>query len=235
MDFLRLLAEYRNPSATALFQVFTWLGEELFVVAVLCMLYWCVHKGLAYRLCLVYFISGLAVQVLKITFRIDRPWMLDPDFLPVQSAMATATGYSFPSGHTQSATALFGSLLFLAAGRQWKCSRQKAAACFLCAAAIAAVGLSRMYLGVHTPKDVMVSFGGLRIWRAARDFVRQTTEESLRILPAGVCGIKAAAKLGPWLALGKTCRKAEGGFLQHYLQRPGCLPRAMHCFCPVRA
>ncbi len=158
MDFLRLLAEYRNPSATALFQVFTWLGEELFVVAVLCMLYWCVHKGLAYRLCLVYFISGLAVQVLKITFRIDRPWMLDPDFLPVQSAMATATGYSFPSGHTQSATALFGSLLFLAAGRQWKCSRQKAAACFLCAAAIAAVGLSRMYLGVHTPKDVMVSF-----------------------------------------------------------------------------
>ncbi|MDE7299225.1 MAG: phosphatase PAP2 family protein, partial [Lachnospiraceae bacterium] len=158
MDFLRLLAEHRSPAATAFFRTATWLGEELFVVAVLCMLYWCIHKRFAYRICFVYFISGIVVQVLKVTFRIDRPWVLDPDFLPVESAMATATGYSFPSGHTQAATALFGSCLFLVAGRQWKRNWQKIAVCCLCAAAIAAVGMSRMYLGVHTPKDVLVSF-----------------------------------------------------------------------------
>ena len=207
MDFLRLLAEHRSPAATALFQAFTWLGEELFVVAVLCLLYWCVHKGLAYRLCLVYFVSGIAVQVLKITFRIDRPWVIDPDFLPVRSAMATATGYSFPSGHTQAATALFGSLLFLAAGRHWNRRRDKAAACFLCAAAIAAVGLSRMYLGVHTPKDVMVSFA-VSIVPAAAVCGRRRSADSVG--GGRLCAADGRGKPADCTG-GKNLRNAEHG------------------------
>lgn len=49
-------------------------------------------------------------QFLKLLFRIPRPWVRDPDFTIVESARAQATGYSFPSGHTQNAVATFGGI-----------------------------------------------------------------------------------------------------------------------------
>lgn len=148
MDFLKLLEGIRTPFFNQLFQFFTFFGEELFVIALLCGIYWCIDKKLAYKISFTYFASGLLVQTLKITFRIERPWILDPEFKPVPSAMKTATGYSFPSGHTQSATALFSSLAF---------SSKKTVCRFIFTAFFFMVAFSRMYLGVHTPKDVLVS------------------------------------------------------------------------------
>lgn len=149
MDFLKYLEGMRNDILTKIFEIFTLFGEELVILAILCILYWCYSKRLAYRICFSYFVSGLTIQALKITFRIPRPWILDSEFKPVPSAIATATGYSFPSGHTQSATALFGTF-FMYAKKTWKK--------IVCLIIIIGVGLSRMYLGVHTPKDVIVSF-----------------------------------------------------------------------------
>lgn len=149
MNVLYFLSQLRTPAADIFFQAVTWIGQELFVVAVICWLFWCADKKLAYSLGFAYFFSGLLVQGLKIAFRVPRPWILDPGFLPVASAMPGATGYSFPSGHTQSVTAMFGTLAF-----HLKKPRLKV----LCFGVIAAVMLSRMYLGVHTPADVGVSF-----------------------------------------------------------------------------
>ncbi len=149
MDFLHYIAQYRTPEADLFFQGITYLAQEVFVIAIICWLFWCSNKKLAYTLGFSYFLSGLLVQALKITFRIPRPWILDPAFAAVPSALAGATGYSFPSGHTQSITALFGTLALHA--KKW---HQK----LLCAAVIVLVGFSRMYLGVHTPKDVLTSF-----------------------------------------------------------------------------
>lgn len=149
MDFLHFIAQYRTPEADLFFQGITYLAQEVFVIAIICWLFWCSNKKLAYTLGFSYFLSGLLVQALKITFRIPRPWILDPAFAAVPSALAGATGCSFPSGHTQSITALFGTLAFHA--KKW---HQK----LLCAAVIVLVGFSRMYLGVHTPKDVLTSF-----------------------------------------------------------------------------
>lgn len=148
MDFLRFLAEHRTPAGEMFFQFFTYFGQEVLIILILCLIYWCLNKKLAYQIGLTFFISGLAVQVLKIAFRIPRPWVLDPQFVPVSSAVSAATGYSFPSGHTQTATALFGTLA-LSLKKTW----QRIVCVFL----FAAVGFSRMYLGVHTPKDVGVS------------------------------------------------------------------------------
>lgn len=149
MDFIKSLETLRTPFGNSFFQMVTWLGEEMTVVAVICFIYWCRNKQIAYRLCFSYMLSGLVVQGMKISFRIERPWVRDPLLQPVESARKTATGYSFPSGHTQSATAMFGTPLFKT------CSWWNRIALLLI---ICAVGFSRMYLGVHTPADVLTAF-----------------------------------------------------------------------------
>ena len=148
MDLLWFLEGIRLPFLDQFFQRCTYLGQELPILVVICILFWCVHKDLAYQIGLSFFCGGLLLQSLKITFRIDRPWVLDPDFRPVPSALPAATGYSFPSGHTQSAASLF-STLGLRARKRWV----KA----VCVLLFCLVGFSRMYLGVHTPKDVLAA------------------------------------------------------------------------------
>lgn len=148
INFLKALAKIRTPFGDTLVQLITRLGEEVIVLGVICLLYWCINKDSAYKLGMIFFASGMLVQGLKVSFRIERPWVIDPSFSPVSSARGGATGYSFPSGHTQGATALYG---YFALN-----SRKKAyTAIFI--ALILLVGFSRMYLGVHTFYDVLAS------------------------------------------------------------------------------
>lgn len=149
MDFLFYLESIRTPFFTELFRLLTVFGEEVFVLFLLCFFYWCFDKRLAYRLCFSYFVSGLCIQMLKVTFRVPRPWIKSPDFHPEESALKTATGYSFPSGHTQGATAAFTTV-----ASYIKNKFITLFSIFL----ICSVALSRMYLGVHTPQDVICSF-----------------------------------------------------------------------------
>ncbi len=164
MAFLWLLHDIRTPLLDRLMQFVTYFGQELIIIAVICALYWCADKRFAYLLGFTYFTAGLGVQTLKITFRIPRPWVLDPDFSAVESAVPAATGYSFPSGHTQGATALYFPFALKA-----KSPILKGIFVF----AFLLVGFSRMYLGCHTPKDVFVSMGlsigiSLIIWHFQR-------------------------------------------------------------------
>ena len=148
LNFLHRLSEIRNPVLNTIFQLITRLGEEVVVLGIICLLYWCVNKNSAYKLGLIFFASGIAVQGLKVTFRIERPWILDPSFSPVESARPAATGYSFPSGHTQGATALYG---------YFADKTKKLPIKILFITLFLLVGFSRMYLGVHTPYDVLAS------------------------------------------------------------------------------
>ena len=148
MQLLSAIASIRSDMLNSVFSVITKLGEELIAILILCAIFWCIDKKLAYGIGISYFLSGLLVQGLKITFRIDRPWVQDKSFKPVDSAIETATGYSFPSGHTQSSSALFGTLGF---------SLKKNYQRILCFLVVLLVGFSRMYLGVHTLLDVGVS------------------------------------------------------------------------------
>lgn len=148
MKFLWFLEGIRTLAGNEFFQFVTCFGQETFLLAVICLFYWCIDKKFACQLGLTYFASGLAVQSLKITFRIPRPWVLDPDFHPVQSAVSHATGYSFPSGHTQGGTCLFAPLAM---------RTEKYLLKFMFTAAFLLIGFSRMYLGVHTPKDVLTA------------------------------------------------------------------------------
>lgn len=148
MTFLWFLSEHRTPALDSIMQLVTYFGQEIIIIALICALYWCADKRFAYLLGFTYFTAGLCVQTLKITFRIPRPWILDPDFSAVESAVPAATGYSFPSGHTQGATALYFPLAL---------KSKKGGMKVLNVLLFLAVGFSRMYLGCHTPKDVFVS------------------------------------------------------------------------------
>ncbi len=148
MSLLYTLEGIRTPFLDALFGALTYLGDEMVYMALAVVVYWCFSKGLGYYILTSGFVGTLANQFLKITCRIPRPWVLDPEFRIVESAREAATGYSFPSGHTQNAFASFGSLA------AWT---RKGWLRALSIVAIVLVAFSRMYLGVHTPLDVGVA------------------------------------------------------------------------------
>lgn len=148
MKFLYFLEGIRNPFFDALVGIITYLGDEIAFLGVALAVFWCFSKHRGYYLMTVGFGGVIINQTLKLVFRVPRPWVLDPSFKPVESAVPAATGYSFPSGHTQNAAGTFGGL-----ARDAK----KAWARIALIAVVVLVAFSRMYLGVHTPKDVLVS------------------------------------------------------------------------------
>lgn len=150
MDFLYLLESIRNPFLDSLFSLITHLGEETFFLILAIFFFWCVSKREGYYILIVGLVGTVANQILKLVCRIDRPWVKDPNFTIVESARAEATGYSFPSGHTQNIAGTFGSIA--------RYSRRIAVRA-VSVAVIVLVAFSRMYLGVHTPLDVITSLG----------------------------------------------------------------------------
>lgn len=148
MRLLYFLEKIRMPVLNEFMLLITQLGEETaFLVAAL-IVFWCVDKRRGYFLMAVGFLGTMINQFLKLVFRIPRPWVLDQNFSILEQAREAATGYSFPSGHTQSAVGIFGALA-VTARRKW--------AAVLCWTVAFLVGFSRMYIGVHTPYDVLVS------------------------------------------------------------------------------
>ena len=148
MEILRFLEGIRNPVLDAFFSAITHLGEETFFIVFGLIFFWCINKKEGYYLLSVGFIGTVLNQFLKLWFRIPRPWVKDESFTIVEAARGGATGYSFPSGHTQSSVGVFGAIA------KWEKHKILRTVCIILCVLIP---LSRLYLGVHTPLDVGVS------------------------------------------------------------------------------
>lgn len=148
MQILYWFESIRTPWLDTVMSLVTHLGEETFFMLAALLVFWCVDKRRGYYLLSVGFVGTLINQWLKIVCRVPRPWVRDPDFTIVESARAEATGYSFPSGHTQSAVGYLGGIARFT-DRIWLRG--------VCIALALLTAVSRMYLGVHTPMDVGVS------------------------------------------------------------------------------
>ena len=166
MNVLYFFESIRCPFLDTFMSIITRLGEETIFLVLALFVFWCINKYEGYYLLSVGLFGTVLNQILKIIFRIPRPWVLDEGFTIVESAREAATGYSFPSGHTQNSVGIFGSIV------RW--NRQKAVR-IICVLLCVLVPVSRMYLGVHTPLDVFVSvaialllvFGAYPLVRAA--------------------------------------------------------------------
>ena len=148
MDILYALEKIRTPFWNGVMSAVTQLGGEVIFIVAAVVVFWCVRKWEGYYLMTVAFCGTVRNQFLKLICRVPRPWVRDPNFTIVESARAEATGYSFPSGHTQNAIGLFGGMARWG-GRRWVRLGLTALALI--------IAFSRMYLGVHTPADVGVS------------------------------------------------------------------------------
>ncbi len=176
MQLLYWLESLRNPVLDAIFSLITHLGSETLFIAIAIVVFWCVGKKQGYYLMTVGFFGTVINQFLKLMFRVPRPWVRDPHFTIVESAREGATGYSFPSGHTQNAVSVLGCPA--------RFSRNKALR-IACLVLILLTGISRMYLGVHTPTDVGVSLLiGLALVFGIYPFFEHGDEKPLRMYAA---------------------------------------------------
>ena len=156
MDLAYLLALQNLRSATNdLFTPFL-EGISEFVIsfwplAALYFIYWVVNKRIGTFLLFTYVGATLLNGFIKLAACVYRPWIRDAAIVPAGDSITTATGYSFPSGHSTIATAIYGG----SAVCLWNHKKLRAAAVALAALTLLTM-FSRNYLGVHTPQDVVV-------------------------------------------------------------------------------
>ncbi|MFW6035582.1 MAG: phosphatase PAP2 family protein [Halothermotrichaceae bacterium] len=148
MDFIVFLQTYSNPTLDNIFELITMIGEDIFFILILSIFFWCVDKQFSYKLGFAYLSGGILSTSIKEVTAIPR--IIGEEGIR-SLRLHTAGGYSFPSGHTVSATLLLSSLM-TKVKRKWFY--------FLAGLMIVLVAISRMYLGVHRLIDVI---GGLLI------------------------------------------------------------------------
>ncbi len=122
------------------------VGEQTFVIAVMLYILWNLDKNKGFTIMSTLLFSVVSMGTLKAIVRAPRPFQVLESI--DGKRLATATGYSFPSGHTTTGSSFYSSLAF---------AYKKRPLSVLCAFMIFLVGTSRLYLGVHWPIDV---FGG---------------------------------------------------------------------------
>lgn len=148
MEFLYWLEGIRIPVLNELMLFITQFGDESAFLIIALVMFWCVDKRRGYYLLTVGFVGTIINQFMKLWFRVPRPWFLDENFSIFEQAKEGAGGYSFPSGHTQSSVGTFGSIAYSTKNKILQI------ACIILAII---VPFSRMYLGVHTPLDVLTA------------------------------------------------------------------------------
>lgn len=185
IEILLALQNFRaliNDALTPFMEMVS-LFAVTYLVIVPAMVYWCVDKKSGLYSLASYFSCVAVNAVVKLTACVYRPWIRDERVLPAGDAIRTATGYSFPSGHTATATPIYGSLAL----RAWKKMRWISV---LCLVLIGVTGFSRLYLGVHTPQDVLTAMciGALTVFCMNRLFryLEEHPEKENAFLAGGI-------------------------------------------------
>lgn len=144
IEILKWLEGLRTSFLNVLFESITLLGEETLIILLVVALWYAVDKKLAQQ---VFFVTATSLSVngiIKNFAQVPRPFTKGISCVRVD----TATGYSFPSGHTQG-FATWSSFFAIKVKKIWLS--------VLVGVLITLVAVSRLYLGAHYPSDVIVA------------------------------------------------------------------------------
>ena len=196
-QILLFFAGMHNSFLNIVVQIFTICGEEFVLIALASFIYYNIDKKSGFISCMSLINSISAMGIVKAIVRFPRPWMVLDGIDAIR--VHTATGYSFPSGHTTCAASAYSSFAM--------CFRKRWLS-ICCAIMIMLVALSRMYLCVHWPMDVI---GGIMIgcgttFTVGRLFGRlyENKEKCIRVtMILGIAATAASIVLSVLLMAGK--------------------------------
>ena len=148
------LQKIENPFLNNLMNYITFLGYEVGVTIILCIYLFgfSFHKG--FFVAQSSFLTFVSTDILKNAFMVKRPFLMDKNVLNLDKSMIKEVSqgfvsYSFPSGHSSGITAVLGSIS-LSVRKRWFY--------ILSSILIFLTMFSRLYLGVHYLRDVLVGF-----------------------------------------------------------------------------
>lgn len=151
IDFLLFLQNLRVGHFEIFDKFFlsiTVFGEFWLPTLVCAIVYWCFDSKAGLYLFSLLGINSMLTHFFKMIACVYRPWVLSDKIHPSELAVPFAKGYSFPSGHSSMSSAVLGGLAYVL--------RHKIIFCLLLVCTVLLVGFSRLWLGVHTPQDVIV-------------------------------------------------------------------------------
>lgn len=151
MDYLYTLQCIRESTPDFVNMIFYLISEVVLKggVVVAAYIYWCINKSEGMTILLGYTTSYSVNQLIKNTACVYRPWIKDSRLYVAPSAASSATGYSFPSGHTVTAASIFGGIGIWQRNRKWLT--------FLMFFIVLLTAFSRNWLGAHTMADVLTA------------------------------------------------------------------------------
>ncbi|SFJ38064.1 Membrane-associated phospholipid phosphatase [Terrisporobacter glycolicus] len=147
LDILMYLQSIRNELLTGIFTFFTICTEVPVITVLTGVIYWCINKKAGQRT--IFALCGSLNINAGVKNYVKMPRPIGTDGLQ-SLRIETATGYSFPSGHTQTSTTFWTSMMYLF---------KKSWIYIIGILMIIGAGISRLYLGVHWPMDVIVAWG----------------------------------------------------------------------------
>lgn len=185
IEYLLWLQEWReaiNDALTPFLENLS-LFAVTYLLLVPAFIYWAIDKKKGRYILASYSLVSAVNALIKLCVCAYRPWIRDPRIVPAGDAIRTATGYSFPSGHSVTAASIYGGVGEVS-------YKQKRWIAYLCAFLLLLTGFSRNYLGVHTPQDVFCGiFLGILILVLLRwlfTYLDQHPEKEDLILALGI-------------------------------------------------
>ncbi len=143
----------------------TVFGEFWLPTLICAITYWCIDFMAGLYLFSSFGLNAIATHFFKMLACVYRPWVLSNEIHPSKLAVPFAKGYSFPSGHSATSASVLGGVAYLL--------RHKKILCTLLICLVLLIGFSRLWLGVHTPQDVVCGLSiGLVLVFAVNKIIR---------------------------------------------------------------
>lgn len=149
-DILIEFTNLQNQFLDFIAIILTFLGNEEFYFLVIPFIYWCISKKIGFRLFYIFMLSVYVNSWLKVQFAVERPIGTEGVHSLFLSSAEVGSHYpydSFPSGHAQGSTTLWGYLAAVIRTRTFT---------VFAIILILLISVSRLYAGLHWPTDIVI-------------------------------------------------------------------------------